>query len=38
MDPLFEVEKVNWALGTLFVSEKDWKKALVHFRTGYQYS
>ncbi|CAD8177771.1 unnamed protein product [Paramecium octaurelia] len=38
MDPLFEVEKVNWALGTILVSEKEWKKALHHFRICYQYS
>ncbi|CAK74901.1 unnamed protein product (macronuclear) [Paramecium tetraurelia] len=38
MDPLFEAENVNWALGTFFVSEKEWKKALHHFRICYQYS
>jgi Tfp pilus assembly protein PilF len=35
MDPNFEVEKVNWALATIYVSEKDWKSALNHFRIGY---
>jgi len=32
LDPLFNVEKVNWALGNLYLEEKDWNRALSHLR------
>lgn len=35
MDQLFEVEKVHWALGTIFTSEKEWQDALTHFKVAY---
>lgn len=37
LDPLFNVEKVNWALGNLYLEEKDWNRALSHLRQAYPY-
>jgi hypothetical protein len=31
MNPEYETEKINWSLGEVMESEKDWKNAMHHF-------
>lgn len=38
MNAEFEAEKVNWGLGEVFESEKDWESALKHFKNVYPYT
>lgn len=38
MNPEFEPEKVNWGLGEVLESEKEWEKALTHFKNVYPYT
>ena len=38
MNAEFEAEKVNWGLGEVMESEKDWVKAMEHFKNVYPYT
>jgi len=38
LNPDFEAEKVNWGLGEVLESEKDWAQALNHFKNVYPYT